>query len=45
MAHRLNKADQLALIRRHFEVACGERPAEEGYGRAILMQHGPKTRS
>jgi hypothetical protein len=28
MVHRLNKADQLALIHRHFEVACGERPAE-----------------
>ena len=45
MAHRLNKPDQLPLIRRHFEVACGERPAEEGYGRAILMQHGSEARS
>jgi hypothetical protein len=45
MAHRLNKPNQLALICYHFEVACGERPAEEGYGRAILMEHGTEARS
>ena len=44
MAHLLNKLDQLALIRRHFEVASGERqPGQVGQvvgveGRAEALQ-------